>query len=30
VGEISVAEYMAAINDPANLSLVVNFSDGQR
>lgn len=29
VGEISVAEYMAAINDPANLSLSVQFSDGQ-
>lgn len=29
VGEISVDEYMAAINDPANLSLAVNFSDGQ-
>ncbi|PKA72521.1 MULTISPECIES: saccharopine dehydrogenase family protein [Pseudomonas] len=30
VGEISVAEYMAAINDPRNLSLTVKFSDGQR
>jgi hypothetical protein len=30
VGEISVAEYLAAINDPANLSLAVSFSDGQR
>ena len=30
VGEISVAEYMAAINDPDNLSLAVQFSDGQR
>ncbi|MMZ66384.1 hypothetical protein D1872_288740 [compost metagenome] len=30
VGEISVAEYMAAINDPDNLSLAVHFSDGQR
>ncbi|RON69700.1 saccharopine dehydrogenase family protein [Pseudomonas fluorescens] len=30
VGEISVDEYMAAINDPANLSLSVQFSDGQR
>lgn len=29
VGEISVGEYMAAINDPANLSLSVQFSDGQ-
>lgn len=28
VGEISVDEYMAAINDPANLSLAVRFSDG--
>nr|WP_314567341.1 saccharopine dehydrogenase [uncultured Pseudomonas sp.] len=28
VGEISVDEYMAAINDPANLSLTVCFSDG--
>ncbi|WP_166220579.1 saccharopine dehydrogenase NADP-binding domain-containing protein [Pseudomonas atagonensis] len=30
VGEISVAEYMAAINDPHNLSLSVHFSDEQR
>ena len=30
VGEISVEEYLAAINDPANLSLSVQFSDGQR
>jgi hypothetical protein len=30
VGEISVDEYLAAINDPANLSLSVQFSDGQR
>ncbi|MFJ2709903.1 saccharopine dehydrogenase family protein [Pseudomonas sp. NPDC087346] len=30
VGEISVDEYMAAINDPENLSLSVDFSDGQR
>ncbi|MBC3776528.1 saccharopine dehydrogenase [Pseudomonas sp. SWRI99] len=30
VGEISVAEYLAAINDPANLSLSVQFSQGQR
>ena len=29
VGEITVDEYMAAINDPANLSLAVQFSDGQ-
>lgn len=29
VGEISVDEYMAAINDPANLSLAVHFSDVQ-
>ncbi len=29
VGEITVDEYMAAINDPANLSLAVHFSDGQ-
>ena len=29
VGEISVDEYLAAINDPANLSLSVQFSDGQ-
>lgn len=29
VGEISVDEYMAAINDPTNLSLSVHFSDGQ-
>ncbi|MEX5546063.1 saccharopine dehydrogenase NADP-binding domain-containing protein [Pseudomonas pergaminensis] len=28
VGEITVDEYMAAINDPANLSLAVRFSDG--
>lgn len=28
VGEISVDEYLAAINDPANLSLSVQFSDG--
>ncbi|WP_339495950.1 saccharopine dehydrogenase family protein [Pseudomonas sp. RA_105y_Pfl2_P56] len=28
VGEISVDEYMAAINDPDNLRLVVNFSKG--
>ena len=27
VGEITVAEYMAAIKDPANLSLAVRFSD---
>ncbi|MGY1878416.1 saccharopine dehydrogenase family protein [Pseudomonas reactans] len=27
VGEITVDEYMAAINDPANLSLSVRFSD---
>ncbi|KAE9639076.1 saccharopine dehydrogenase [Pseudomonas sp. PB103] len=30
VGEITVDEYMAAINDPDNLSLSVQFSDGQR
>lgn len=30
VGEITVDEYMAAINDPENLSLSVHFSDGQR
>lgn len=30
VGEITVDEYMAAINDPDNLSLSVHFSDGQR
>lgn len=30
VGEISVDEYMAAINDPKNLSLSVHFSDEQR
>jgi hypothetical protein len=30
VGEITVEEYLAAINDPANLSLSVQFSDGQR
>ena len=29
VGEISVDEYLAAINDPDNLSLTVQFSDGQ-
>ncbi|VVO29893.1 saccharopine dehydrogenase family protein [Pseudomonas fluorescens] len=29
VGEISVDEYMAAINDPANLHLCVRFSDEQ-
>lgn len=29
VGEITVDEYMAAINDPANLSLAVRFSDEQ-
>jgi len=29
VGEITVDEYMAAINDPANLSLSVQFCDGQ-
>lgn len=29
VGEIGVAEYLAAINDPANLSLSVQFSQGQ-
>ena len=29
VGEITVDEYMAAINDRANLSLTVHFSDGQ-
>lgn len=29
VGEITVAQYMAAINDPENLSLSVQFSDGQ-
>ncbi|NWE78085.1 saccharopine dehydrogenase family protein [Pseudomonas yamanorum] len=29
VGEITVDEYMGAINDPANLSLSVQFSDGQ-
>ncbi len=30
VGEISVDEYLAAINDPANLSLSVQFFEGQR
>ncbi|MBV4546317.1 saccharopine dehydrogenase family protein [Pseudomonas triticicola] len=30
VGEISVDEYLAAINDPANLSLSVQFAEGQR
>ena len=30
VGEISVDEYMAAINDPQNLDLSVHFSDGLR
>ncbi|MDT4880141.1 hypothetical protein FQZ97_1158700 [compost metagenome] len=30
VGEISVDEYMAAINDPEKLSLSVHFSDEQR
>lgn len=30
VGEISVKEYMAAINDPDNLSLSVHFCAGQR
>jgi len=30
VGEITVDEYMAAINDPDNLSLSVHFSDEQR
>ncbi|WP_314383573.1 saccharopine dehydrogenase [Pseudomonas brenneri] len=30
VGEINVDEYMAAINDPQNLSINVQFSDGQR
>ncbi|MCR8930880.1 MULTISPECIES: saccharopine dehydrogenase family protein [unclassified Pseudomonas] len=30
VGEISVDEYLTAINDPHNLSLSVQFSDGQR
>lgn len=29
VGEISVDEYMAAINEPTKLSLTVRFSDGQ-
>ncbi|MDI3399218.1 saccharopine dehydrogenase NADP-binding domain-containing protein [Pseudomonas sp. V88_4] len=29
VGEVSVDEYMAAINDPQNLSLSMHFSDGQ-
>lgn len=29
VGEITVDEYMAAINDPKNLSMSVQFSDGQ-
>lgn len=29
VGEISVDEYMAAINEPTELSLAVRFSDGQ-
>lgn len=29
VGEISVAEYLIAINDPANLTLSVQFSDEQ-
>ncbi|RON47826.1 saccharopine dehydrogenase family protein [Pseudomonas frederiksbergensis] len=29
VGEVSVDEYMAAINDPDNLQLSVRFSDGQ-
>ncbi len=29
VGEISVDEYMAAINEPENVSLAVHFSDGQ-
>jgi hypothetical protein len=29
VGEISVDEYMAAINEPTKLSLAVRFSDGQ-
>jgi hypothetical protein len=30
VGEISVEEYLTAINDPANLSLAVQFAEGQR
>ena len=30
VGEITVDEYMAAINDPENLGLSVHFSDEQR
>ncbi|ROM72666.1 saccharopine dehydrogenase [Pseudomonas brassicacearum] len=30
VGEITVDEYLAAINDPENLSLSVHFSDEQR
>ena len=30
VGEISVDEYLAAINDPANLSLSVQFAEGHR
>jgi len=30
VGEISVDEYLAAINDPANLCLSVQFAEGQR
>jgi hypothetical protein len=30
VGEISVDEYMAAINDAQNLGLSVHFSDGMR
>jgi hypothetical protein len=30
VGEISVEEYLTAINDPANLRLSVQFAEGQR
>jgi hypothetical protein len=30
VGEITVDEYMAAINDPDNLSLSVQFSEEPR
>jgi len=30
VGEITVDEYMAAINDPVNLSISVHVADGQR
>ncbi|MCY1460295.1 hypothetical protein D9M71_778450 [compost metagenome] len=29
VGEITVDEYMAAINDPENMSMSVHFSGGQ-